>query len=79
MVKLCGEPGVPVTWVFPKNSQMVGDRGLRGALSTRLLSGNALEASQSAMVPDIRPGGVKLIPVVVNETSALPGTQAAVP
>jgi len=31
------------------------------------------------MVPDTRPGGEKLIPVVVNVTSALPVVHAAVP
>jgi hypothetical protein len=58
---------------------MEGESGLAGALSTRPLSVNALEASHCAIVPDASPGGLKLIPVVVNVTSALAVVHAAVP
>jgi hypothetical protein len=58
---------------------MEGERGLLGTLSTRPLSGNALEVSQAAIVPDTSPGGLKLIPVVVNVTSAFAVVHAAVP
>jgi hypothetical protein len=63
--------------MLPTNSQIVGSRAAFGAESTRLLSGNVLEANQVAIVPD--PWRGKFTPVVVNETSALPTVQAAVP
>ena len=47
--------------------------------STGTITGNVLDASQFAMVVDASPGGLKLIPVVVNVTSALPIVHAAVP
>ena len=69
-----------MTCVLPTNSQIVGSRGVvPGTLITRPLSGNALEASQVAIVPEESPGGLKLIPVVVKVTSALPVVHTAVP